>query len=290
METNKATFFALLAAALYALSTPLSKPLLTAISPAILAGLLYLGAGMGIAVVMLLQYAVHLPCTQPSLEQADFGYLVAMVCFDTIAPIFLMLGRARTTAENVALLNNFEIVATSVLAFLFFREKISSQLWAAIALITTASLLLSFENIRSFSFSLGSLYVLLACLCWGMENNCTKRLSEKNPLQIVMVKGLGSGPLALSLGLLQGQKLPRLNDVLMAFLLGFLAVGLSVYFYVLAQRTLGAAKTSAYYASSPFIATLLSLLIFRKLPNPFFGIALSVMAAGVWLTLREPTK
>ena len=183
--------YAIAAAALYAMSAPLSKQLLASVSATMMAALLYLGAGLGMCAVRLGQRALNTPRREQSLARADLPYVAGMVALDIAAPIFLMLGLSRTTAANASLLNNFEIVATSIIALFVFGEAISRRLWAAIGLITLASILLSVEGTESLSFSAGSLLVLLACVCWGFENNCTRRLSEKDPLEIVTVKGLG---------------------------------------------------------------------------------------------------
>jgi drug/metabolite transporter (DMT)-like permease len=220
-------------------------------------------------------------------DRSDLPYAIGMIVLDIAAPILLLLGLTTATAENVSLLNNFEIVATALIALLFFGEKISPRLRWAIGLITLASAILSFENIAALDFSLGSLFVLLAAVCWGLENNCTRRLSEKDPLQIVVVKGLCSGAGSLIIGLALGQRAYDALAIFGALLLGFVAYGLSIFVYVYAQRHIGAAKTSAYYAIAPFIASALSLLIFRDMPNITFFIAAVVMAVGSYLAAKE---
>ena len=210
-----------------------------------------------------------------------------MVLLDIAAPILLMLGLTRTTAANAALLNNFEIVATALIALLLFGEKISRRLWLAIGLVTVSSIVLSLEGGGSLRFSLGSVLVLLACCCWGLENNCTRALSEKDPLQIVVVKGFGSGLGALVIALASGEGLPGFLPGAGALCLGFVAYGLSIFFYIYAQRDLGAAKTSAWYAVSPFIGAGLSLLIFRQLPGLTFWLALAIMAAGAYFAATD---
>ena len=157
--------YAIAAAALYALSAPLSKQLLATVSATMMAALLYLGAGQGMCAVRLGQRALKAPRHEHSLSRADLPYVAGMVALDIAAPIFLMLGLSRTTAANASLLNNFEIVATSIIALFVFGEAISRRLWAAIGLITLASILLSVEGTESLSFSAGSLLVLLACVC-----------------------------------------------------------------------------------------------------------------------------
>lgn len=182
-----------------------------------------------------------------------------------------------TTAANASLLNNFEIVATSIIALVIFREAISKRLWLAIGLVTLSSSILSFEDMSSFSFSYGSIFVLLACVCWGMENNCTRMLSSKDPLEIVVIKGFGSGLGSFIIALVIGEEVPAVQYILGALLLGLVAYGLSIYFYIYAQRDLGAAKTSTYYAVAPFVGAGLSLLIFWKIPSVSYIVALIIM-------------
>ncbi len=288
MKNNRfAVFFAFLAAALYALNSPLSKLLLQDVPPTMMASLLYLGAGAGMLLVGLFRKAAHHPSSEMKLSRKDLPCTVGMIVLDILAPIFLMIGLNHTTAENASLLNNFEIVATSLIALLIFREKISKRLWTAIALITLSSILLSIEDAHSFQFSTGSIFVLLACCCWGLENNCTRMLSQSDPQEIVVIKGLGSGTGSMIVALLVGEQLPSLMRILPVLLLGFVAYGLSIYFYVYAQRFLGAARTSAYYAVQPFIGVLLSLLIFQAMPGVLFFTALIIMIAGTCLVTSD---
>ena len=272
---------------MYALNSPISKLLLTRVSSTILAGLLYLGAGIGMAAVRLIQKQMHVPYHEEKLTREDTPYTVGMVVLDIAAPICLMIGLTMTTAANASLLNNFEIVATSVIALFIFKEKISKRLWGAIVLVTLASIILTVEDASSFQFSFGSLFVLLACVCWGFENNCTRTISDKDPLQIVVIKGFGSGLGSMLIAFAIGERLPEVRYIFFAMLLGFVAYGLSIFFYIHAQRTLGAAKTSAYYAVAPFIGVALSLIIFRELPTVSFLVALVIMGAGTYLASTD---
>lgn len=271
---------AVMAAAFYALNAPLSKLLLASVPPTMMAAFLYLGAGIGMAVLQLCQRGSVRARHEQRLTRRELPYTIGMVVLDIAAPIALMLGLTRTSAANASLLNNFEIVATSLIALLIFHERISPRLWVGIGLVTLSSVLLSLQDASSLSFSVGSLFVLLACVCWGLENNCTRMLSAKDPVQIVVIKGIGSGLGSLIIALCAGEALPSLPTVLMTLLLGFVAYGLSIVFYIYAQRELGAARTSAYYAIAPFIGVALSLLIFRESPAPLFLAALLVMIAG----------
>ena len=282
-EKRVSIVWALLAAALYAISSPVSKVLLGDVSPTMMAALLYLGAGLGMLLLGVIRRQAGLDASEQRLTRKDLPYTVGMIALDIAAPICLMAGLATTTSANASLLNNFEIVATSLIALLVFREAISRRLWIAIGLITLSSLILSFEDASSLSFSSGSLLVLAACVCWGFENNCTRMMSQSDPLEIVVLKGFGSGLGSLAIAFAVGESLPALPYVLGSLLLGFLAYGLSIFFYVYAQRQLGAAKTSAYYAIAPFIGAGLSLVLFREWPEPSFWVALAIMAAGAYL-------
>ena len=289
MKKNLSTgiFLAMFAAALYALNSPLSKILLDYMPPTLMAGFLYLGAGVGMGVILVIRKMGDGNNKEEALTKRELPHTVAMIVLDIAAPIFLLLGLSGTTAANASLLNNFEIVATALIALLFFREKISPRLWMGIGFVTVSCAILSFEDITSFSFSGGSLFVLLAAVCWGLENNCTRKLSSKDPLQIVLLKGIFSGTGSVVIGLCLGERLGSVWSVFAVLGVGFVAYGLSIFFYVYAQRLLGAARTSAYYAVAPFIGTALSLVIFRELPRIMFFVALGAMAVGAWLCAKD---
>ncbi|MCI7657937.1 DMT family transporter [Anaerotignum sp.] len=282
-----AIFWAVLAAGLYALNAPVSKLLLEEVPPTMMAALLYLGAGVGLVLVRLVQRMAGKGKKEVPLTKKDMPYTVGMVVLDIAAPIFLMVGLTMTTAANASLLNNFEIVATAVIALFIFREAISRRLWLAIVLVTISSAILSVEDMSSFTFSYGSIFVLLACVCWGLENNCTRMISHKDPLEIVVIKGFGSGLGSLVLAFCLGENALPLVYGVCTLLLGFVAYGLSIFFYIYAQRYLGAAKTSAYYALAPFMATALSLVIFREKPSISFLIALWIMAMGTYFASTD---
>lgn len=282
-----AILWAVLAAALYAISSPVSKILLDKVPPTLMASLLYLGAGLGMSVIALFRYKTGKFKKELKLTKKELPYTVGMIILDILAPIFLMIGLTMTTAENVSLLNNFEIVATSLIALLIFKESIGKRLWLAIGLITISSIILSFENIKSLSFSFGSILILLASICWGLENNFTRMLSVKDPLQVVIIKGFGSGLGSLIIAFIIKETSKNVPYIIASLLLGFFAYGLSIYFYVYAQRELGAAKTSAYYAVAPFIGVALSFIIFRQIPTIMFIIALLIMIIGAYFASTE---
>lgn len=286
-KKSQAIGFAVLAAALYAINAPVSKLLLSKVSATMMAAFLYLGAGIGLSLLQIIQKGTHKEVKEKPLTRRELPYTIGMIVLDIAAPLFLMAGLTMTTAANASLLNNFEIVATSVIALVIFHEAISKRLWIAIGLVTVASLILSFEDISSLSFSMGSVFVLLACVCWGFENNCTRMLSEKSPIEIVVIKGFCSGMGSFVIALIMREPIPKLIYILGALVLGFVAYGLSIFFYIYAQRYLGAAKTSAYYAISPFIGVAVSFVIFRQTPTIWFLIALVIMMIGTYFASTD---
>ena len=282
---RKAVIFAILAAALYALSTPFSKVIMNEIPPSFMAGFLYLGAGTGMLITN--AFRKDTAASVKAFSHSDIPYLIGMVVLDVIAPIMLMLALTSSPAANISLINNFEIVATSVIALIIFREKISGKLWTGIILITVASIMLSFEGTESLVFTKYSVFALIACVAWGFENNCTRKLSSGDSIKIVVIKGLGSGIGAIIVAVCAGEQISLSVNILYALLLGFVAYGLSVFFYIKAQKELGAAKTSAYYAVSPFIGALLSLIIYRSLPNLLFLLSCMIMVIGTVIVTMD---
>lgn len=287
-ENNKTGIaLAMLAAALYAVNSPFSKILLGYIPPTLMAGFLYLGAGVGMIGIALVRRQTAAFVKEAKLSAEDLPYTIAMIVLDIAAPVCLLFGLKTTTAANASLLNNFEIVATALIALLIFKEKISKRLWLGIVFVTASCLLLSFEDVSSLRFSFGSLLILSACLCWGLENNCTRKLSAKDPLQIVLLKGIFSGMGSVIIGLCIGERITVFWSVPATMAVGLVSYGLSIFFYVYAQRQIGAARTSAYYAVAPFIGVLLSLIIFREIPGAVFFAALGLMVIGAWLSSSD---
>ncbi len=280
-----AIFYAFAAALFYALNVPCSKILLDDIAPTMMAAFLYLGAGSGVG----LMYLPHLKKEKygERLNRKDLPYTVGMVVLDIIAPILLMIGISIGTSSNASLLGNFEIVATTLIALLAFKEKVSKWLWAAIGFITVSSIVLSFEETGALNFSFGSLSVLGATVCWGLENNCTRNISEKSTYQIVTIKGFFSGMGSLIIALVLGETLPSAGYIFLSLLLGFVAYGLSIFTYIRAQKILGAAKTSAYYAFAPFIGSFLSFVLLQEVLSTSYILALFVMIIGTGFVIYD---
>lgn len=280
-----AILFALLASVLYAINIPFSKLLLNKIEPTMMASCLYLGAGIGIGFLYLITKKKQ-PETK-KITKSDLPYIIGMVGLDILAPIFLMFGLMDTTSSSASLLNNFEIVCTSIIALVIFKEVISKKMWVAIGLITLSSFALSMKEISTFKISWGSLLVLLATLCWGFENNCTKKLSNKNTYVIVFIKGIFSGLGSLIVALCLKEEFAHIGFILLAMLLGFVSYGLSIFFYIKAQGVIGAAKTSAYYSVAPFIGTFLSFLILNEKLSWTYFLGLIIMIAGTILVVID---
>jgi len=281
-----AIFFAILAATLYAINIPLSKVLLNYIEPTMMAAYLYLGAGIGIGIVFLFTKGKN-KNEGEKITRKDLPYVLGMIILDIIAPILLMFGLLDSVSSSASLLNNFEIVCTSLIALFVFKEAISKRMWLAISLITLSSFFLSFEDISAFKLSWGAMLVLLATLCWGLENNCTKNLSSKNTYQIVFLKGVFSGLGSLIVALCMGEPFADIKYMALALVLGFVAYGLSIFFYIRAQGVIGASKTSAYYAVAPFIGTLLSFIILDEKPTWTYFIGVAIMILGTVIVVID---
>lgn len=284
---NTATIYAILAAALYAINAPVSRLLLSHAGPTITAAFLYLGAGIGLLLYSGLERLIKPGKKQEHLTKKELPYTIAMIVLDIIAPILLMLGIARTNSANVSLLNNFEIVATSIIALVIFKEAISKKLWLAILMVTIASAILSFEGMGAFALNGGSLFVLGACICWGFENNCTKMISNKSSTEIVVIKGCFSGMGSFIIALLSGERIPEAEWTAAILLSGFVAYGLSIKFYIMAQQHLGAAKTSAYYSIAPFLGVVFSMVLLGERPAIQFYIAMVIMAVSTAVMIRD---
>lgn len=286
-KRNKAVLYAVLAAALYAINIPLSKLLLEHVKETMMAAFLYLGAGIGLMICSGIQAMLSKDHLSEPLTKKQLPYTVSMVLLDILAPILLMMGISRTSSANVSLLNNFEIVATSVVALVIFKEAISKKLWFSIMLVTIASMILGFEGVDSFAFNEGSVFVLGACICWGVENNCTKMISHKSSSEIVMIKGCFSGLGSLIVALFLNEGFPEMKYIAAVMLLGFVAYGLSINFYIKAQKDLGAAKTSAYYSIAPFLGAAFGMFFLKESVNLQFYLALVLMIAAAILMAKD---
>jgi drug/metabolite transporter (DMT)-like permease len=283
----KGPVYAVIAAALFGISTPLSKLLLGDIDPVLFAALLYLGSGIGVFLLSRFRVLTAGP-GEVRLEPADYPWLAgATLAGGVIATLCLLYGLEVTSAATASLLLNFEIVATTLIAHFVFSEYIGKRVMAAIVIITVASIVLSWNATGELGFSLAALLIIAACAFWGLDNNLTRKISGKDPLAIATVKGLGAGTVSLVLALVTRSAVPELSILAVALGVGFLTFGLSIVLFILSLRDLGAARTGAYFAVAPFIGSVASIIIFREVPGTGFFIALVLLLAGVVLLVGE---
>jgi drug/metabolite transporter (DMT)-like permease len=280
---------ALLAAFLFGASAPLAKIFLRTLSPMELAGALYLGSGLGLALWRLVRRVRHDPRTTESpVARTDWVWLAgAIVSGGVVAPVLLMIGLTTTPAASTSLLLNLEGVLTALLAWFVFRENFDRRILLGMIAIVAGGVLLSFNPAETIGLSWGALSILGACLCWAVDNNLTRKVSAADPLQIAMLKGLCAGAVNLLLGLVISGKAPGAASLAGAGLLGFLSYGVSLTCFVLALRDLGTARTGAYFSTAPFLGVLLSLLLLHEIPPLLFWPALLLMVIGVCLHLTE---
>ena len=277
---------ALLSAVLFGVSTPLAKLLLGTVDPWLLAGLLYLGAGLGLVVVQLLRNVLRLPAVEAPLRRSDLPWLAAVVIAGgCIGPLLLMLGLARTGAASASLLLNLEGLATMGIAWVVFRENVDRQLLLGALAILAGAMVLSWQGYGTLD--LGALLIVGACVAWGIDNNLTRKLSSADPVQIAMVKGLVAGTVNLILALSQSAAIPDAGTVLAAGVVGFLGYGVSLALFVLGLRHLGAARTGAYFSLAPFIGAVLAVVMLDEALSASLLIAGVLMAIGLWLHLAE---
>ena len=277
---------ALLSAALFGASTPLAKILLGGVDPWMMAGLLYLGAGIGLATVHLSRNALRLPAIEAPLRRSDVPWLAAVIAAGGIlGPVFLMFGLARTDAAGASLLLNLEGLATMGIAWLVFHESVDRRLLFGAFAILAGAALLSWQGRASLDW--GAVLIVAACLSWGIDNNLTRKLSSADPVQIAMLKGLVAGAANLTLALIQGAALPSTSTIFAAGVVGFLGYGVSLALFVLGLRHLGTARTGAYFSLAPFIGALLALTLLDEPLTVRLIAAGSLMAVGLWLHLTE---
>lgn len=281
---------ALLAAVCFGASTPCAKLLLGSIDPIPLAALLYLGSGVILALYLgITRRCMPAARAEARLTRADLPWLLGAILVGGVAaPVVLLLSLRQTPAATASLLLNFEGVATTLIAAVVFREHIGARVWWAILLVTAACAVLSVETHGTWGISLGAFGVLATCICWGIDNNVTRQISDKDPLTIVMMKGLCAGSFSLGLALLLHRPFPGVLPGLWAALLGSVGYGLSIVLFIFALRSLGAARTSGLFASAPFVGALLSFFLLHEAPGWQFLLAAPLLLLGVLLLLREP--
>lgn len=286
---TRGVMVAILAAVLFGASTPFSKMLLGQIDPLLLAGLLYLGSGIGLAVWICFQQLVLKSKNQEAgLRLKDLPWLAgAILAGGVVAPILLMQGLAVTPASSASLLLNMEGVLTALLAWFVFKENFDQRIMLGMAAILLGGVLLSWQSRPELGVPWGAIGIIGACVSWAIDNNLTRKVSAADPAQVAALKGLVAGTTNVLLAFSIGASLPSASSVAAAALLGFLSYGVSLTCFVLALRHIGTARTGAYFSTAPFIGALLTLLFLHEQVSFLFWIAGGLMVFGVWLHLTE---
>ncbi|MGE3303939.1 MAG: DMT family transporter [Hyphomonadaceae bacterium] len=279
--------YGLAAAALFGMSTPFAKALLGVIDPWLLAGLLYLGSGFGLLLCRAFARQFSAAPREAPLRRPDLPWLAGAVLAGGVAgPVLLMIGLTRTPASSAALLLNLEGLATMAIAWLVFREHADRRILIGAFAILAGAALLSWRG-EAAGFSFGALAIAGACVAWGIDNNLTRKVSAADPMQIAMVKGLAAGGVNFALALGQGAPLPASASVVAAGCVGFLGYGVSLVFFVLALRRVGAARTGAYFSAAPFIGATLGVVLLAEPASWRLLAAAGLMAFGLYLHLAE---
>lgn len=279
---SRAIAYALLSAALFGASTPLAKMFVGGIAPLALAGVLYLGSGLGLGIWLLIR-------RKPlAFARADWPWLLGAIAAGGVAgPALLMYGLRRTDGATASLLLNLEAVFTAVLAWVVFRENVDKRIFIGMVAIVAGGALLSFGEAPKAASFIGPLLIAAACLAWALDNNLTRRVSGGDAVALAALKGAVAGMVNLSLALAIGAYLPAPGTLILAGLLGLFGYGISLVLFIMALRDLGSARTGAYFSVAPFFGAALALLLLGEQTSPAFWGAASLMAIGVWLHVSE---
>ena len=285
-----AVLYALGSAALFGLAPPAAKLLLGSINPAVLAGLFYCGAGIGVALLRRLRMAglTASDTHEAALTRRDIPWLAgAVICGGIAGPLLLMIGLTQTTAATASLLLTFEAAATALIAWFIFHEHLNARVALGMAALVGGAMILAWSETPTFDGLLGPLAIVGACIAWGLDNNLTRKVSLSDPLQIVEIKGLGAGPCNLALAFWAGGSLPAAAPIAIALAVGFVGYGLSLVLFVLALRDLGSARTGAYFSTAPFVGSLLAVVLLAEPMTLGLIAAGGLMALGTWLHITE---
>jgi drug/metabolite transporter (DMT)-like permease len=286
LRLQRYAFAALGAAALFGVSTPLAKLLLAEVSPVVLAGLLYLGSGVGLGLVLLVRRAAK--PAEAALSRRDLPWLAgAVVAGGVAAPVVLLWGLAGTPASEAALLLNFESVLTAAVAAALFREAVGRRVWTAAAVMLVAGVLLAYDPRATLAISPQALAIVGACALWALDNNLTRKVAAADPVQIAAIKGLSAGSVNLALGLGAGAALPAGATIAAATALGFASYGVSLVLFIYALRHLGAARTGAHFGTAPFIGAAAAVPLLGEAVTGPLMLATALMAVATWLVLTE---
>jgi len=288
----KGVGFALLAALLFGASTPLAKSLLPQVAPVLMAGLLYLGSGVGLGVYRLIRSRTNATGSQEAaLTRKDLPWLAgAIVAGGIVGPVLLLWGLMATPASSASLLLNLEGVLTALLAWFVFKENFDARIALGMALIATGGVCLSWSGRPEAGLPWSSFAIIGACFAWALDNNLTRKVSAGDPVQIAMLKGMVAGSVNTALALALGARLPGASSLAAVSVVGFLGYGVSLALFVLALRHIGTARTGAYFSVAPFAGAVISILLLGEALTVSVGVAAVLMGLGVWLHLTERHK
>lgn len=287
MQFSSGQLFAVLAAVLFGVSPVFCKLVIGEMSPLLLAGLLYLGSGLGLQGVLLARKKSSLRELRGLSSRHRLKLAGAVVAGGVIAPVSLAFGIKHGTASEVSLLLNLETVATTLIAWLVFREYIGPYVWSGKVLILGGACLVVLKTQGGLTFSLPGLLVVVACVFWGIDNNLTRDVDEISSTVLASVKGLCAGLFSVLLALLFPGGTVAAGQVLGAMAIGALSYGLSLVLFVEALRRIGAARTATFFAVGPFFGTVLSVALLGERPPAAYWVATALMLAGIFLLYLE---
>ncbi len=277
-------FYAITAAILFGASTPLSKALLGQATPWMLAGLLYLGSGLGLFIIQ----SIKKSSTEANLQHTDWLWLGgAILAGGIVAPVLMMFGLSHTPSVIASLLLNLEGVLTALIAWFVFREHFDRRIAMGMGAITAGSVLLSWQGRPDFDGNWGFMAIIAACLGWAIDNNLTRKVSATDPMQIAILKGCVAGIVNIAIALAIGDKFPNLLTIGSIGIVGFLGYGISLVLFVLALRYIGTSRTGAYFSMAPFVGAAIAIVFFKEPITTNLLFASGLMAIGVWLHLTE---
>jgi len=282
--------FIIISASLFGISTPFAKLLVKEIPPVALAGFFYLGAFLGLSLYSMGSKKGMTDSVKEvaSLEKKDLPWLAgAILAGGIIAPISMLLGLSLVSGFSASLLLNMEGIATAIIAVFIFKENAGKRLWLALMSMTIAGLFLTWDPDQDKFNLAGPLLILAAMVCWGIDNNLTRNISDKDPIQIARIKGFVAGSISLCLALILGIKILLDFKIVFALLLGAFSYGISLVFFIKALEGLGSSRTGAFFSFAPFIGAIASLVILREWIGWVMFPASGFMIIGVWLIISE---
>lgn len=282
--------YAIVSAVLFGATTPASKYLLSEFTPWLLAGLLYLGSGIGLSIILLVRYFINKSSfNEASLIRSDYGYLAVATLFGgVIGPVLLMFGLVKIEASTASLLLNLESVFTALVAWVIFKEHTDRRLIFGMGLIVAGSLVLTWHGHAVFNSLIGAGFIAGACFAWAIDNNVTRKIAAADPIKVVAIKSFVAGGVNILLALFLGANLiNKLGALSLSAVIGFFGYGVSILCFILGLRHIGTARTSAYFSIAPFVGAALSIIFLGEALSAQLIVAGLLMCCGIWLHLRE---